>query len=104
MNKLEIINLFLHDIVNGLGVLKKKVNFVKFWSKRSNFEPIVNKFDLLVSDKPTNERKTQFLGENKLFLVLVIVKRTRLHYTKFRSKHCIRQKCFIDDFFRSNQR
>ena len=41
--KVELFNVFLHNIVNWLRVLIKKVNFVKLLLKRSNFEPIVNK-------------------------------------------------------------
>ena len=42
-HKLKIFNFLLHNIAKRLGMMIKKVNFVKLWLKCSNFQPIVNK-------------------------------------------------------------
>ena len=41
LNKLKIINLFLHDIIEGLKALKEKIDFVKLGLKCSNFQPLM---------------------------------------------------------------
>ena len=42
LNKLKIINYFLHDIIAWLRVLIEKAKFVKLGLKCSNFQPLKN--------------------------------------------------------------
>ena len=42
LNKLKIINFFLHDIIEWLRVLIEKIGFVKLRLKCSNFQPLID--------------------------------------------------------------
>ena len=69
----------------------KKVNFIKLWLKRSNFEPIENKVP--VSDGPTDDIKTLLFVEIDLFIVLK-VKCTQLPDEKLPPKELTRRIFF----------
>ena len=60
--------------------------------------------DLLVSDGPTNDTKTQFFVKINLFASVVRVNCTHLHYTKLSPKQQIQDQFLKILFSKSNQR
>ena len=83
---------FLHNIAKSFQVFFKKVKNVKVWWKQSFFEPIVKKFWLACLGSTDQRYNYAINWRIILFIVLVIVKCTQLHYTKVPPKQLFRHK------------
>ena len=83
MNKLQIFNLFLQNIVNWLVMLIEGTIFVEFWLKSSNFEPIVNRLWFFRLGRIGQWHKDAIFVQVHLFIVLLLVICIRLQNTNF---------------------
>ena len=86
LNKLKIINFFLHDIIEWLRVLIEKTDFVKLGLKCSNFQPLMYQVRFARVAGSHQRYKNAFFVENTLFITLVRVKYMLLHCTRFLPK------------------
>ena len=105
LNKLKIINFFLHDIIEWLKLLIEKINFVKLGSKFSNFQPLMNQVRFArIARSNQIYKNAVFFEENNLLITLVKVKRNLLRCTRCLPKLLIRHKSGPNVMAKSNRK